>query len=104
MDNKIINALQKIKEETQKPTCASYEFDPTPTAEERLRNISNMIDTLFEELELNDKRYSQLKDKMLFLSNEKHSFRCSCGCNVFKEYETGKYSCNACAACYEGLI
>jgi len=29
-------------------------------------------------------------------------FRCKCGCNVFTEYERGRYRCNSCRACYEG--
>jgi hypothetical protein len=28
-------------------------------------------------------------------------FRCSCGCNVFTKYETGRYRCNSCRVCYE---
>ena len=28
-------------------------------------------------------------------------FRCSCGCNVFTKYETGRYRCNSCRTCYE---
>jgi len=38
--DKLIN---KIKKETQAPLCASYEYDLTPTAEERLKNIQKMI-------------------------------------------------------------
>jgi len=33
--------------------------------------------------------------------NGKH-FRCSCGCNVFTEYEPLKYRCNSCDTCYQG--
>lgn len=29
--------------EAKRPTCASYEYDPTPTAEERLKNIINIL-------------------------------------------------------------
>jgi hypothetical protein len=30
--------------ESKGPLCASYEYDPTPTAEERLRNIRKILE------------------------------------------------------------
>lgn len=29
-------------------------------------------------------------------------FKCTCGCNVFTEYEPLKYQCNSCQAAYTG--
>ena len=30
------------------------------------------------------------------------SFRCDCGCNVFRKTVSGKYKCNSCGELYEG--
>lgn len=35
--------IEKIKKECSAQTCFSYEYDSTPTAEERLKNILNLI-------------------------------------------------------------
>jgi hypothetical protein len=35
--------LRWIKEEAMSPLCSSYDFDPTPTAEERLKFIVKKI-------------------------------------------------------------
>ena len=37
--------LDLIKEECLKPTCISYDYDPTPTSEERLKNILRIINS-----------------------------------------------------------
>lgn len=42
-------------------------------------------------------------DKMIFLKGEEKSFRCDCGCNVFKEIgDLKKFICNSCQASYTG--
>lgn len=41
-------------------------------------------------------------DRMIYLNGSKVSFRCDCGCNVFREYEYCKYRCNSCEATYTG--
>lgn len=43
MNNELEQLIQSIYEETKAPICASYEYDPTPTAEERLARIADMI-------------------------------------------------------------
>lgn len=39
-------------------------------------------------------------DHMLYLDGSKQSYRCTCGCNVFREVEPGVFTCNACQARY----
>ena len=41
--NELEKLIKQIKEECRAPICISYEYDPTPTAEERLKNILNLI-------------------------------------------------------------
>ena len=43
------------------------------------------------------------KDVMIFI--QKKSFRCDCGCNVFRRLKAdrNKYVCNACGETYEGI-
>lgn len=36
--------LREIETEASSPTCVSYEYDPTPTAKERLNNILKLIE------------------------------------------------------------
>ena len=40
------------------------------------------------------------EDRMIYIEGK--NFRCDCGCNVFREYEKLKYTCNACNAKYIG--
>lgn len=43
------------------------------------------------------------RDRMIYLTGSKTSFKCECGCNVFKNVDGfKKYSCNACSANYIG--
>ena len=41
-------------------------------------------------------------DKMLYVGGSKTSFRCDCGCNVFREIRPRTYRCNSCSALYRG--
>ena len=43
--NKMASQIDLIKEECLKPTCISYDYDPTPTSEERLKNILRIINS-----------------------------------------------------------
>lgn len=49
MNSELEELIQSIYEETKAPTCVSYEYDPTPTAEERLARIASMI-SLYRQL------------------------------------------------------
>lgn len=42
------------------------------------------------------------KDVMVYLPNQKYSFRCDCGCNVFRKIKKNKYKCNACEMIWVG--
>lgn len=44
------------------------------------------------------------KDTMVKLEGQSRSFRCSCGCNVFKKLVNPplRYKCNACNQLYQG--
>jgi predicted RNA-binding Zn-ribbon protein involved in translation (DUF1610 family) len=48
----------------------------------------------------------QTGDTMLYVDWSKTSFRCDCGCNVFKKTEetaeSAKYKCNGCGEAYVG--
>ena len=41
-------------------------------------------------------------DKMIRIGGK--TFRCECGCNVFREYldDIGLFQCNSCSACFRG--
>lgn len=45
-------------------------------------------------------------DTMLYVGGSKRSFRCECGCNVFRKTaetaESVKYKCNSCGETYSG--
>lgn len=44
------------------------------------------------------------KDYMLYLAGSKTSWRCECGCNVFRRTPARekKYKCNSCGSVYVG--
>ncbi len=42
-NKRLQNRIDRAIKETLKPTCASYEYDPTPTAEERLNNVRSIL-------------------------------------------------------------
>ena len=43
--------------------------------------------------------------KMFYINGDKRSFRCECGCNVFRElkHKPSYYKCNACNNIYESV-
>jgi rubredoxin len=47
---------------------------------------------------------SKIKDIMLYMGDNKRSFRWDCGCNVFKEIETDRFQCNSCGDIYDTAI
>ena len=45
MNNEYLtNKLVKVRTEASQKTCMSYDYDPTPSGEERLVNIKKIID------------------------------------------------------------
>lgn len=45
----------------------------------------------------------EIKDTMIYLDGNQRSFKCDCGCNVFRKAENlNKYKCNSCEAIYTG--
>jgi hypothetical protein len=41
-------------------------------------------------------------DLMVYLEGSKQSFRCPCGCNVFRAIGEHQYRCNSCLETYTG--
>ncbi len=48
----ILEIFKEIIAETERPTCASYEYDATPTERERLNNIYHLCKDALRELEI----------------------------------------------------
>lgn len=50
MDSKIIKHIEYLTNsiilECKSPTCISYEYDPTPTGEERLKNVLSIANQI----------------------------------------------------------
>ena len=44
------NLIDKIQKEASLPTCMSYDYDPTPSGEERLQRILKMIENFKKDL------------------------------------------------------
>lgn len=42
------------------------------------------------------------EDVMVYVDGATRSFRCDCGCNVFRKHPGGRYQCNSCRAVYVG--
>lgn len=55
MDSKIkdhiVYLLKQIEIECNSPTCISYEYDPTPTGEERLKTVDELVKSAIKHLE-----------------------------------------------------
>ena len=45
------------------------------------------------------------EDKMLYIGGSKTSFRCGCGCNVFRalKADPSRYKCNGCRSIWKGV-
>lgn len=47
---------------------------------------------------MHDDEYT--RDKMLYINGNTKSFRCDCGCNVFRKFAEHRYRCNSCEQTY----
>lgn len=49
-----------------------------------------------------DEAETRPADKMLYVAGRTESFRCECGCNVFRQLvaDESRYRCNGCGAVY----
>lgn len=59
----------------------------------------------FEEPDEEEDGWEELdgKDIMIYENGrDKPSYRCPCGCNVFRKLKNGKFKCNSCSGTFEG--
>lgn len=102
INNELFQGLKKIFEIKNQTSGGVWdEIEEARSIAKELLTKNNILVDTSDEGPLRE-IFNTLKDKMIFLDGSDKSFRCSCGCNVFKEYLPMKYRCNGCHATYTG--